>query len=98
VNQEVELVANNTDPSSLITKQDYFLDDVAIDSLLVTFDKLGSYIFKVVTYWNNGFEEVSFIETLTITLANQIPTTNLEVELLDGKYYLNSNAIDPEGS
>ena len=98
VGQDTTITIDTTDIDSRVTSQVWYMDDVITDTTIHSFNEVGTHIFKVVTYWNDGYSDLSFEDTLVLSMTNQPPTIDMEVTEVDGKYNFISNAVDPEDS
>jgi len=63
-------------------------------------DSLGTYYAEQVIYWNDGFDDNSFVYKKAISIANQPPSVNLTVEQDSVRkeiFVANANAADVDG-
>ena len=101
VGSVVDLLVDVTDPDNRITGSKWFIDDeeIVVNSDY-TMESLSSKTFKVVTYWNDGYEDLVIVNTHLIEMQNQPPTIDMSCEIggeLFNEWYLTSRASDPEG-
>jgi len=96
VNEEITINSNIEDPDSVVVSNTYYLNDAEIDELTMSFAELGTHIVKLVTVWNDGFEDKQIITELEIKLDNQNPNLNPEITNEDNIYRIVANAEDPE--
>ena len=99
VGENITVTIDNNDVDNTIKNQTYYNDGVETDKLVVNYDISGEHEFKVVTVWNDGFEDKTMETVMTISIKNAAP----EFELVDEdkgnntvKFILN-NATDPDG-
>lgn len=58
----------NTDTDSRIVNQVWYHDEVETTELTWSYQEIGSHEFKVVTTWNDGFEDKVYEDTLAINM------------------------------
>jgi len=97
INENVKFVITNSDPDYTIINQNYTIDNVKTQKLDFLFSDVGNHIFKVITTYNDGFEDKSFSTSVTINMKALSPTINMEVKDIDSNSYsVISNAVDPQ--
>ena len=97
INEDITLSIDNDDVDDTIVSQTYYLDDNEVDELTFNFSKLGTYVFKVVTKWNDSQDDLKFTTTSNIVIINQIPTLDLQyTKYDDNRYIFDANAKDAE--
>ena len=86
IDEEFNVLANISDQDNRITNIEHIFDTVTIEENIdkafiypMSLDSLGTYYAEQEIYWNDGFDNHSFVYEKHITLANQPPIVNLDV-------------------
>ena len=96
---DIVATITNTDPDSVIVQQTYTIDGKDCGTTF-SVDLTGTHVYKVVTVWNDGYDDHEYTTEHIIEVDNKAPTINM-IAVSSGNndevWALSSNAEDPEG-
>lgn len=93
-NEDTTITVTTTDTDSTIVSQTYYIDDTETTELTHAFEEVVTHEFRVVTVWNDGYDDQQMETILLIEMENVGPEVDLTYIVgEDGLHTMNTEIV-----
>ena len=95
--EDTTIDISNNDVDDRITEQTYTIDDTDTTELTHSFSDVDDHYFKVLTKWNDGYDDLEFTTTLKIEIEAKPPEVSLSHSSDEDTYTFTADITEGDG-